>query len=577
MNPKLSLQVAIALHQEGRLDEAKEAYFAILEGDPACLDALHRLGMLHVQQNEYALATTQFEQILSYDPDDVVAHLHLGNCCLRLYKIDSNQASAKSLGKARYHFEQAIRLKPDYVEAYNALGNLFHQQDDLLKAMECYQKAVLLRPNYLDALVNLGTISLKLERMDEAQHYFEQIVALYPSHDAANFQLGNIAYQRKQLDQALVFYEKIPYHLNAQLNMGSIFLEKGLTEKAIEKFIYVLSLEPKHLFAHSNLAALYVTQKDFDKAISHYYEILSQDPDYYTAHFNLGAIYMQQRKWETAAYHLAIAIRLQVNDPDAHDNFATTLLKLNRIDLAKEHYQRALALRPEDEIAAYRLAALTGTNQPEKAPGTYIQMLFDNYADNFDHELMDSLQYKVPEAIHHLACRYLNEQTELRIVDLGCGTGLAGRYFVTKAKQLIGVDLSSNMLKIAEKKHIYDNLIEEEMATALTAWKNEIDLIIAADSFVYIGDMHELLTNAHQALRDGGYLIFTTESGYQQDFQLTDTGRYLHHADYLKRLATETGFEVLELIQVKLREQKGVPVNGYLVMFTNSSASILQE
>lgn len=561
MDYNVSLQAAIALHQKNRLDEAKAAYLTILNSDPACLDALHFLSMLHVQREEYQLAATRLAQILAYDSNDVVAHLHLGNCCMHSQEKE----------KARYHFEQAIRIKPDYAEAYNALGNFFHQKNELNQAQGYYKQAVSIRPNYLDALVNLGTIALKLENSTEAQHYFEQIVAFYPSHAAANFQLGNIAYQQKQLDQALAFYEKIPYHLNAQLNIGSIFLEKGLVEQAIEKFRYVLSVEPKHLFAHSNLAALYVTQKAYEKAITHYYEILSQDPEYYTAHFNLGAIYMQQRKWETAAYHLDMAIRLQPDDPDAHDNYATTLLKLNRIDLAKKHYQRALTLRPEDEVAAYRLAALTGEHQPDKAPGSYIQLLFDNYAENFDHELMDSLQYKVPEAIYHLACRYLNEKIELKVVDLGCGTGLAGRYFLSKATRLIGVDLSANMLKIAEKKHIYDELYEEEMTFALTRWKDEIDLIIAADSFVYVGNMRELLTHAYQALQKDGSLIFTTESGYEQDFQLTETGRYLHHAEYIKRLAGEIGFEVLELIQVKLREQKGIPVNGYLVMLSKSA------
>ncbi|MBY0545481.1 MAG: methyltransferase domain-containing protein [Gammaproteobacteria bacterium] len=325
-------------------------------------------------------------------------------------------------------------------------------------------------------------------------------------------------------------------------------------------------MEPNHLFAHSNLAALYVTSKQFDEAISHYYEILSQDPQHYTAHFNLGAIYMQQRKWETAAYHLGAAIKIKADDPDAHDNYATTLVKLNQVELAKKHYRLALSLRPNDEIASYRLAALTGKNQPDQAPLAYVESLFDNYADNFDHELMDSLQYKVPEAIYHYAGRYFDDVKRVTIVDLGCGTGLAGRYFRSQADYLVGVDVSFNMLKIAEKKHIYDELIQEDMTSVLVRWEQKFDLIIASDAFVYVGDLHDLLLQCYQALLPEGYLIFTTEVGYNRDFELTETGRYLHHADYLKRLASELDFDLIELVQLKLREQKGVDVKGWLVV-----------
>lgn len=554
MSIKTKLQTALVAHQAGQIKEAELLYLAILKDDPACVDALNLLGILYAQQKSYPQAAEMLTRAIQLEPT-AITHNHLATCLLHLDRID----------EAVNHLEQAITLSPNYAEAYNGLGNVYQRINQLSEAKNYYKKATNLRDDYIDAFVNLGTVFLKTNELDEAEHYFHLIIKLFPQHAAANFQLGNIAYQQHKLDEAISYYEKIPTHANAQLNLSSILLEQGLVEKAIEKLKEILASNPKHLLAHSNLAAIYVTEQQHELAVPHYYEILSQDAENYTSHFNLGAIYMKQRKWETATYHLSVAVRIKPEDPDAHDNYATTLLKLKREDLAREHYMQALALRPDDEIAAYRLAALTGTEQPPAAPATYIQSLFDNYADNFDHELMDALQYKVPEAIYQHACKYLHDRWDLKVVDLGCGTGLCGRYFIPRTKTLIGVDLSTHMLKIAEKKHIYDELIAEDMATALLQWHADIDLITAADSFVYVGDLESILTNCYQALAKSGYLIFTVEAGYEHDFQLMKTGRYIHNADYIKRVANQLGFEIEEFIQLKLREEKGLPVNGWLI------------
>lgn len=566
MSIKAQLQQATALHASGQLEEAKLLYQSILREDASSEDALNFLGILYAQQENYVSAAATFTQLIVLNPNSFVGHHHLATASLYLNQLE----------KARHHFEEAIRINPNYAESYNGLGNIAYQLGEFATAKNYYKQAINLKTHYLDALINVAMISMKeataasaeasSELFAEARYYLNQILDFEPNHSVAHFQLGNIAYQSGALSEALAYYEKAPNHVNALLNMGSILLEKGLTEDALVKFKQVLLIEPHHLFAHSNLAALYVTLKQYDKAISHYYEILSQDSQYYTAHFNLAAIYMQQRKWETAAYHLEAAINIKSDDPDAHDNYATTLVKLNKIMLAQKHYRIALSLRPDDEIASYRLAALTGKNQPDYAPLSYVESLFDNYADNFDHELMDSLQYKVPEAIHAYACRYLDENKQLSVLDLGCGTGLAGRYFRASASYLAGVDISANMLEIAEKKYIYDELIREDMTSALRQCVQKFDLIIASDAFVYLGDLREVLLQSHQALLPDGYLIFTTEVGYNEDFKLTETGRYLHSEAYLKRLAYELNFNLLELVQLKLREQNGVDVKGWLVV-----------
>ncbi len=551
------LRQAITLHQQNDVIAAEQAYLAILQIDPLCTDAMNLLGILYAQQQRYQEAITWFKQALQQEPQSASTHTHLAACLGHIDRI----------AEAMQHLEQAIALQPNYAEAYNSMGNILQKQKHFFEACNAYKKAINLKIDYIDAYINLGTVYLKLNELDEAKHAFERILRYQPHHPTAHFQLGTLAYQQNDLETAAYHYEKLPSHVDALLNLGAVLLKLDKPDVAIEKFKQILLLDPTHFLAHSNLAALYLLREELDNAIHHYGLVLAQQPEDYTAHFNLGVIFMQQRKWETAAYHLQTATQLHPNDADAYVNYATTLMKLKREAEAISFYKKALQLRPDDAIAQYRLAALTGEKAPSTAPISYVEALFDNYAAHFDHELMDSLQYKVPAEIYRQVCLYTGDRDELRMVDLGCGTGLCGHHFIPRTKYLAGVDISQKMLDIAEKKHIYDELFHSDLVDALAHWQNEIDVITAADVLVYMGDLSAVMQACYRALVTGGLFAFTTEVTHEADFILTKSGRYAHSQRYLERLAQEYGFTIQTLHQIILREQQGLPVYGWLAVF----------
>src|SRR3989338_550714 len=159
------------------------------------------------------------------------------------------------------------------------------------------------------------------------------------------------------------------------------------------------------------------------------------------------------------------------------------------------------------------LAALTQKNTVKQAPKEYVSHLFDQYAAFYDKHLTDALKYDVPQKILRaltLHCPTLLQEKMLSIVDLGCGTGLCGTLFKSFAKSLIGIDLSKNMLSIAEEKYCYDQLIKEDIVIALSKFSN-VDLIIAADVLTYLGDLNQLFCNIKKSLHDNGMFIFTVE------------------------------------------------------------------
>jgi len=54
------------------------------------------------------------------------------------------------------HWDEALRIKPDCVEAYYDLGVASQRADRLAEAVEYYEQALRLKPDYVEAHNNLG-------------------------------------------------------------------------------------------------------------------------------------------------------------------------------------------------------------------------------------------------------------------------------------------------------------------------------------------------------------------------------------------------------------------------------------
>jgi predicted TPR repeat methyltransferase len=121
------------------------------------------------------------------------------------------------------------------------------------------------------------------------------------------------------------------------------------------------------------------------------------------------------------------------------------------------------------------------------------------------------------------------------LLDLGCGTGLAGAVFRPFAALLVGVDLSAAMIARAEAKGDYDRLVVGNLATFLTdeiANDTKYDLVFAADVFVYLNDLAPVLANVARVLKPRGIVAFTVETHSGADVALLPTLRFAHAEPY---------------------------------------------
>lgn len=221
-----------------------------------------------------------------------------------------------------------------------------------------------------------------------------------------------------------------------------------------------------------------------------------------------------------------------------------------------------LARNPDDQIQAYLLRAVSGA-AVDRAPAAYVEAHFDSFADNFDRQLVDKLNYHAPARMVELVEGRAGHFAE--ILDLGCGTGLAAPALARFGGRLTGVDLSRGMLDRARARGGYDALIQAEAVAFLDDHPEAFDLVFAADVVIYFGDLFDLFRAVERALRPGGVFVLSTEVGLKP-WTLLSSGRFSHADAYVAR-AAGPGLEPLDQKPIALRHEGAAPVEGTLHLF----------
>lgn len=562
MEPPLS--AALTSHQEGNLEKASELYHKILEENPNNVDVLYLLGILEAQRGNFKEALSLTERALELNPGSTSLYNSLGNILGQLGRLE----------EACLQYEKALQLNPNSVLAHNNLANALNKLNKFGEARKHYLEAISLKPDYLDAHYNLGLMLVKQGLDDEAMPHFLLIVQSDSKRINAHNQLAHIFLKKHKNNEAIEHYEAAlkldPNNIVANQNLGAILAEMGNFYQAIFRLQKALALDPHHIETLHNLGAIYLKRNDLNAALEYYLKLLPLVVDF-DVYYNIGVIYMYQGKYGDALPYFLEALKLRPLDFATLSNLGAIYLKIEDYQKAALHYKQALKAEPKNQEIAYLLAAVSGkegvASSMITAPKEYVEHLFDQYSPYFDKHLVQYLHYQVPSLLYDAVQKVLvtdNAKAEM-VLDLGCGTGLAGEKFRLLAKKLIGVDLSQNMINLAKKKNIYDELLFMDMTEVLQSFDHNVDLIIAADSLVYSGALKEVFKGISKALKPGGYFAFTDEKTETYPYILQKTARFAHSKAYLDELIKKFGFTIEhEADDIVLRKQKDISIFGIL-------------
>lgn len=445
-----------------------------------------------------------------------------------------------------------------------------HQSGDLDAAETGYRNLLQSDPTQADAWHLLGLIALQRGACADAIQHITRAITLNP-HDAVyHFNLGNACKRSGALTDAAESFRAAlqlsPDDADTLNNLGSVLHENGDAAQAATIFARAHDVNPADVQILGNLGAVLFELDRLDDAAKCFQRAVTLDPDFAEAHNNLGAVLQTRGEFAQARVAYECALQAVPDFAPAHKNLASVLHLLGRTSDAIASYREALRLAPDYAEAQYELDALLG--EAHAAPPThYVAGLFDQYAHEYDAHMTGVLDYGVPQKIRNALVAHL-PQTALDILDLGCGTGLSGAVFKDIAHTLTGIDLSPKMIDKARERAIYDNLIVGDMVAAVTLLNTTFDLVIAADVFVYLGDLLPVFIAVRRAVRPGGLFAFSVERTDRNEYVVRDAGRYAHNGDYVRGLARHCGFSVCAASDTVLRKDFGCDVLGTLFILS---------
>jgi predicted TPR repeat methyltransferase len=243
--------------------------------------------------------------------------------------------------------------------------------------------------------------------------------------------------------------------------------------------------------------------------------------------------------------------------------------RLGDRDGAAEAYRAAVCRDPADaQGAAARLALIGRGDPPTSLPAAYVARLFDQYAPRFEAHLTAALGYRAPALFAEALSAAAPERRFVSALDIGCGGGLMGEALRDRVGHLTGVDLSPAMIARARERGVYDALVADDAVALLQrAPPAAFDLIVAADSLVYIGDLAPLFAAAATALTGDGLIAFSVETGEAEGFSLGASMRFAHSRAYVEATASAAGLRPLFVRAASIRHEAGADAPGLICAF----------
>ncbi len=429
----------------------------------------------------------------------------------------------------------------------------------------------------IEQAIELAVAIQKRGRLDAAEEIYRRVLEAVPDQvDALHF-LGICRFHRGQHEEGLALVRRAlalaPDSVDVRNNLGNMLYSRRRFEEAEAAFRQVLALAPDYVNAHANLGSVLRRRRDLDGAEAALRRAIALAPDHGEAYHNLANVLRDMDRDDEALEMSTKALELCPYDGEAYRAMGAVLYAKGRVADALVIYRRWLEVEPNSDSARHMVASCSGDAPPPRAADEFVRRTFEGFADGFD-QILTKLDYRAPALVAQTVRSLAGEPSRaLSVLDAGVGTGWCGADLRPFARNLVGVDLSPDMLRKARERQIdgrptYDELCEGELTAFMRARPRAFDLIVSADTLVYFGPLEDVLVAAAGALRPGGQLVFTVEQAVDdapEGFRLNPHGRYSHAEDYVRRTLAGAGFAEPSIDRVILRRELKVPVAGFLV------------
>lgn len=229
-------------------------FLKLVDEKPKSTDAIVGLANTYALLQDFENAEILVEKALKIDAKYIDAHRLKGSIFKIRYYAIKDDAESKKFAEALFDstvttYSYITQIDPEYHVAYMHLGLLFQQRQDPL-CLDHYLSAVQLQPDNLDYKYALGYAYGEFGKERQAMKIYDEMINQDDTFFEAYCQTGQILqFKYNELDSALYYYsevvEKDKNHLDAYVNMGIAYQDKGDITNALKNYAIALAIKPE--------------------------------------------------------------------------------------------------------------------------------------------------------------------------------------------------------------------------------------------------------------------------------------------------------------------------------------------
>jgi cellulose synthase operon protein C len=335
---------------QDKIDQAKKLNDEVVKEKPDDEDAQIYKGEIEIRSGKSNDAVNTLQAVLKNNPDSAIAHYQLGLAYAELGN-----------SRAELEWKNAVRIRPDLVEAHRALAGVAIQHNDAGSLAQEADQIVAIQPGAPDGYLLRGVAEMDRQQYGLADEYIKKSLEREPNNSAAYVQLGNLRMdQREQAEAQKAYRQALDQDPNSTDALGGILnvdLVNHQPDQAIATARAEIAKNPKNAGFHIMLGQLLMEQKrDLSGAETEFRQALDLDKKNADAMVKLGQVQDARGQTDQALQTYLDGAKANPRNVVFYILAGTIYQNRQDWDQAKQQYQKALEIQSENPVASNNLA-----------------------------------------------------------------------------------------------------------------------------------------------------------------------------------------------------------------------------
>ena len=178
--------------------------------------------------------------------------------------------------------------------------------------------------------------------------------------------------------------------------------------------------------------------------------------------------------------------------------------------------------------------------------------IYDNWAEDYERRIL-SYGYSTPAVAAWFLGRYVGPE-DGTVLDAGAGTGMMGEILAPLGcRDLVGIDISQNMLEYARGKDVYKDLRQMELGGRLDLPTDAFAAVVSTGVFAVGHAPPESFEELVRVTKPGGYMIFSVRTDVYVDGGFKDKQEALESEQRWQLVAASEPFSHLRFEDPELK------------------------